>query len=184
MATSAPLTDAASNPLTASSENEPARSSIATVLIAMLAGAVIASMGFGGALYYLARSGRLSVRRASVLKSVAPVDVRTHLLMLDPLLVNLADESESTYVRLSITLQMEDAAAAKESRAANSKNSDDAIAAIRDTALTVLGRQTANALLAPEGKERLKAELLKALNQQNPDLKVKKILFTDFLVQR
>lgn len=124
------------------------------------------------------------MQKDSVSKGMASVDAPTHLLVLDPLLVNLADEGESTYVKLSITLQVEDSLANKDSKAASNKSGDDVIATVRDTALTVLGQQTANELLVPYGKVHLKAELLKALNERNPSLKVKKILFTDFLVQR
>ena len=107
-----------------------------------------------------------------------------HLLSLDPLLVNLADEGASTYLRVSLTLQVADAATKKDPSAKGDKSGDDAMASVRDTALTVLGRQTAEGLLAPDGKERLKAELKKALNEHNADLKVSKIFFTEFLVQR
>jgi flagellar FliL protein len=106
------------------------------------------------------------------------------LLALGPLLVNLADQGESTYLRLSITLQVEDPTATKGSKDASNKSSDDEIAAVRDTALAVLGQQTADSLLASSGKEDLKVELLKALNEHDHEMKVKKILFTDFLVQR
>lgn len=150
----------------------------------MVAGAAISSAAFGGALYYLARSGRLSLHKGAVSKSVSNVDIRTHLLALDPLLVNLADPDGSTYARLSITLEVEGSATAEGSKKSGDKGGDDEVAAVRDTALTVLGQQTANDLLAAHGKEDLKAELLKAFNQNNPGIKVRKILFTDFLVQR
>jgi len=61
---------------------------------------------------------------------------------------------------------------------------DDAVAAVRDTVLTVLGRQTAEELSTAVGKEHLKTELKAALAEHNSDLKVKDIFFTDFLVQR
>jgi flagellar FliL protein len=48
----------------------------------------------------------------------------------------------------------------------------------------VLGRQTADGLLAADGKEHLKTELKSALVEHNADLKVKDVFFTDFLVQR
>lgn len=150
----------------------------------MLIGAAIASLGFGGVLYYLSRSGRLSIRRSAVVKPGPPVETAVHLLALDPLLVNLADEGASTYLRLSLTLQVADAPAKKDSGVKGDKSGDDAMAAVRDTALTVLGRQTAEGLLAPDGKELLKAELKEALNEHNADLKVSKIFFTEFLVQR
>jgi flagellar FliL protein len=58
------------------------------------------------------------------------------------------------------------------------------VAAVRDTVLMVLGRQTADGLLAVDGKEHLKSELKAALSERNTDLKVKDVFFTDFLVQR
>ena len=75
-------------------------------------------------------------------------------------------------------------AAAKDEKGKDAKGADDTGAAVRDTVLTVLGRQTAEGLLAADGKEHLKAELKTALSEHNADLKVKDIFFTDFLVQR
>jgi flagellar FliL protein len=153
------------------------------VLIWALIGASIASLAFGGVLWYLLHSGRLSMR-AAVATRALPVALGTHLLVLDPLIANLADESGSSYLRVSMTLQVEDAAAKKDSAKKASSGGDDAMAAIRDTALSVLGRQTTENLLAPEGKEDLKVELKRALAEHDADLKVKQIFFTDFLVQR
>ena len=48
----------------------------------------------------------------------------------------------------------------------------------------VVGRQTAEGLLAPEGKEHLKKELRVALAEHNPELKVLDLYFIDFLVQQ
>ena len=58
------------------------------------------------------------------------------------------------------------------------------VAEVRDTVLAVLGRQTADGLLAADGKGRLKVELKAALAEHNRDLKVMDVFFTDFLVQR
>jgi flagellar FliL protein len=123
------------------------------------------------------------MRAASATRAL-PAALGTHLLVLDPLLANLADEGGSSYLRVSMTLQVEDAAAKKDSAKKGSNSGDDAMAAIRDTALTVLGKQTTEGLLAPEGKEHLKAELQQALAERDADLKVKQIFFTDYLVQR
>jgi flagellar FliL protein len=185
MATSSPLPEvAASSPTANSAVPGSGRRSIASLLVAVVAGAAIASAVFGGALYCLARPGRLSLRKSAASKSLATAEIPTHLLVLDPLLVNLADSDGSTYAKLSITLQVEDALTAKDSKKSSTKSGDDEVAAVRDTALTVLGQQTADNLLSPHGKEDLKTELLKQFNQNNPGIKVKKILFTDFLVQR
>jgi flagellar basal body-associated protein FliL len=42
----------------------------------------------------------------------------------------------------------------------------------------------ADALLAPDGKQEFKDEILHALQDRVPDLGVKEVYFTDFLVQR
>ncbi len=115
-------------------------------------------------------------------ESAAPVE--THLMVLDPLLVNLADEGGAAYLRLSLVLRVTDTATRKDSKARVDKSDDAAMDAVRDTALTVLGRQTSDSLLAPDGKERLKTELKRSMAQHNPNLKITDLFFTDFLVQR
>ena len=67
----------------------------------------------------------------------------------------------------------------------DSKSGKDAdAAAVRDTALAVLGGRPSEGLLATDGKERLKAELKAAIAEHNPELKVTDLFFTEFLVQR
>ena len=115
-------------------------------------------------------------------------------MVLEPILVNLADEGGHAYLRLGLTLDVEGNAAgpeagqdAKDSK--DSKDAKDAKApseqdlAVRDTVLAVLGQQTSAWLLGPDGKEHLKIELKEALAKHNADLKVKSVYFTDFLVQ-
>lgn len=182
MATSIPVADA---DVLSSSSALPAADRLPRkpILIAVLAGVVIASIGFGGGFYYLLHSGRLLIKGRPA-KAAPVVVVNTHMVALDPLLVNLADEGGSAYLRVSMTLQVEDEAVKKGAEAKNDKAGNDAVAGVRDTALAVLGRETAEDLLAPDGKERLKAELKQSLAEHNADLKVKQIFFTDFLVQR
>jgi flagellar protein FliL len=115
--------------------------------------------------------------------------VSARSIALEPMLVNLADGSGSSYLRVSMTLKVADSAdkkgaKAKDDKGQTDKASEDGVAAIRDTVLSVLGRQTSDGLLAVDGKERLKAELRRALNERNSDLKVLDVFVTDFLVQR
>jgi flagellar protein FliL len=77
-----------------------------------------------------------------------------------------------------------DIAEGEGSKTKEDKAASDAVASVRDTTLMVLGRQTADGLLAIDGKEHLKAELKKAFAEHNADLKVMDVFFTDFLVQR
>ena len=139
-------------------------------------------------MYYLAHTGRLSMQGVTAQKTEAVGPVTTHAMVLEPLLVNLADAGGSSYLRVALTLRVAEAAdkkgKAKDEKGKDDKGAEDAVAAVRDTVLTVLGRQTADGLLAADGKEHLKAELKSAIAEHNPDLKVKDVFFTDFLVQR
>ena len=58
------------------------------------------------------------------------------------------------------------------------------MATIRDSILTVLAQCTSDQLLTPEGKAKLKADLLNALNRDVPELRAREVYFTEFLVQR
>jgi flagellar FliL protein len=158
------------------------------LLIAVVVGVVIATLGVGGVVYYLAHTGRLPVQGTAQKTEVIAL-ATTHAMALEPLLVNLADAGGSSYLRVALTLRVADGAAKKGAKAdaekgKDDKGAEDAVAAVRDTVLTVLGRQTADGLLAADGKEHLKTELKAALAEHNADLKVKDVFFTDFLVQR
>jgi len=163
-----------------------ARFPVVPLLIAVVVGVVIATLGVGGLVYFLAHTGRLPVLGGAAQKIETAAPSATHALVLEPLLVNLADAGGSSYLRTSLTLRIADAAdkKANNEKSKNAKGTDDAVAAVRDTVLTVLGRQTADGLLAADGKEHLKTELKSALAEHNADLKVKDVFFTDFLVQR
>jgi flagellar FliL protein len=119
-------------------------------------------------------------------KPAAVLPVATHAMVLEPLLVNLADAGGSSYLRVALTLRVTDVSGGKSSKVKDekSKGADEDVAAVRDTVLTVLGRQTADGLLADDGKDHLKAALKAALAEHNADLKVVDVFFTDFLVQR
>jgi flagellar FliL protein len=186
------LAGASPSPSVPAPASAPAEAKVPVVplLIAVAAGVVIATLGLTGAAYYLARTGRLPMQAgAAAQKTEAAVPVTTHAMVLEPLLVNLADSSGSSYLRVAMTLRMADAAdkrgsKAKEEKGRDDKGADDTVAEVRDTVLTVLGRQTADGLLSVDGKGRLKAELKAALAEHYSDLKVTDIFFTDFLVQR
>jgi len=102
------------------------------------------------------------------------------ILHLESFVVNLADPEENCFLRVGIDLGLENPLPAE------GKGGEGAvpIARVRDCILAVLSNWRSDALLAPEGKQKLKAELLGALRQRAPELGVREIYFTDFLVQR
>jgi flagellar FliL protein len=103
------------------------------------------------------------------------------VLHLESFVVNLADPEENHFLRVGIDLGLGTPLPAKEG-----KEGDGVVptARVRDCILGVLSTWHSDALLAPDGKEKLKAELLAALRQREPDLGVKEVYLTDFLVQR
>ena len=177
------------SPLAAAATPVAAKFPLIPLLIAVVLGVVVATLGVGGVVYYLVRTGRLPGREGAAHRTEAAAPGATHAMVLDPLLVNLADAGGSSYLRIAMTLRVADAAEGKDAKPREEKPKDgkensDAVASVRDTMLTVLGQQTADHLLAVDGKEELKKELKSALAERNADLKVMDVFFTDFLVQR
>lgn len=99
---------------------------------------------------------------------------------LEPFVVNLADAEENRFLRIGIDLGLENPVSAK----GQGGEGEVPTARIRDCILGVLSTWHSDALLAPEGKQKLKDELVHALRARVPELGVREIYFTDFLVQR
>ncbi len=165
------------------------------LLLVIVVAVLISVLVLAGAIYFLAKSGRLGAVTAASLsvpgvsKAETVAEPPTHAMVLEPMVVNLADEGGKTYLRLGLTLRVMDPAVkkgekAKEEQPKEPKEISDADAAVRDMALEVLGRQTTEKLLAPDGKEQLKKELKAEITRQYPELRVKEVFFTEFLVQR
>ena len=179
---------ATSSPIVPGASVEPVKLPVVSLMVAVVVGIVVATAGVSGVVYLLARSGHLPMPAVTVAKPEPSGPNTTRALVLDSLLVNLADNGRSAYLRVGMTLRVADVAekggAKKDDKAVDNKMSKDVEAAVRDTALTVLGRQTSEGLLAPDGKEKLKAELKAAMAKHNADLKIEDLFFTEFLVQR
>jgi flagellar FliL protein len=103
------------------------------------------------------------------------------ILHLEPFVVNLADPEESRFLRVGIDLGLEKPLPGKEGKGGEG---DVPAARIRDCILYVLSTWRSDALLATDGKQKLKDEILRALEDRVPELGVKEVYFTDFLVQR
>ncbi len=170
----------------------PSKIPIASLVVAIVAGVLLSVLALAGMGFYLLKSGRIALPSST---ASTPVKVEsaplpsTHALMLEPLVVNLADEGGKSYLRLGLTLRVEDeeskdAKKPKEEKPKQPAGPSEAEAAVRDTVLIVLGGHTSVDLLAPDGKERLKKELKASIQSHDPNLKLNDIFFTEFLVQR
>lgn len=167
--------------------SDPVKLPMMPLLAAVVLGVVVSTVAVGGFLYYMLRSGKLPIRTTAAPAAPAALPAKTHMTTLEPLLVNLADASGTSFLKIGLTLEVADPdeKAQKESKGEGAKPAGrEADAAVRDTALTILGRETSEQLLAPGGKEHLKKELKDALADRHPEIKVADLFFTEFLVQR
>jgi flagellar FliL protein len=99
---------------------------------------------------------------------------------LEPFLVNLADADGDRFLRVGIDLGLE----REPEQHGRTGEIETPLARTRDTILTILTTCKADALLTPTGKAQLKDDLIKALRDRTPDLGVREVYFTEFLVQR
>src|SRR5579875_1749298 len=74
---------------------------IKPLLLAVFAGVAVAALLGAGGGYWLVRSGKLSIQGAASAKQALTAPVPTHVVMLDPLVVNLADSDGNAYLRVT-----------------------------------------------------------------------------------
>ena len=92
---------------------------------------------------------------------------------LETFVVNLSG-GERAYLRVGIALGLSQAPARKENVP---------VAMVRDTILSILSAAKPDEMAEPEGKNKLKNEILQALKDRAPQLGVEDVYFTEFLVQ-
>lgn len=94
---------------------------------------------------------------------------------LDPFLANLADETSSRYLKMSLQVEFVDA----EPPAAF----DARLPQIRDVILTLVTSKTFADIRTAEGKERLREDVIDRINHVLAQDAVKSVYFTEFIVQ-
>jgi flagellar basal body-associated protein FliL len=160
-----------------------------TIIVAVAAVAVIGA-GFG-AWRFIPRTQAPAEKGSTASKDIDGDEKPRHkskkrpqvksVMHLESFVVNLTGQDESGYLRVGIDLGCDVEESGGEGE---KKKGDGSTAIIRDTVLTVLGRSKASDLLTPEGKEKLKKELVEALDERLPDLGILEVYFTEFIVQR
>ena len=97
------------------------------------------------------------------------------MVNLDPFIVNIIDEEESRYLKAAITLELNTPEGAAEI--------SQRMAQVKDAILLLVGNKTFGELQDLQGKIQLRAELINRLNSVLLKGKIKRIYFTDFVVQ-
>ncbi len=96
-------------------------------------------------------------------------------LALEPFLVNLADTDEIRFVKTTFQLGL-----AEEPK---EEIKGPAIAAMRDSIISLLSSKTAEQILSPQGKDKLREEIRSRVNAITPEAKVLEVYIVDFVVQ-
>ena len=144
-----------------------------TTALVLLSGA-----GFGGWWTFL------RPRPADSADQSKATSART-VLPLESFTVNLADAEEGRFLRATLSLGVDGqlpSGGKGESKAP--ETSVVSMATIRDSILSVLTTCKSADLLTPDGKAKLKADLINSLNHDVPALQAREVYFTEFLVQR
>lgn len=140
----------------------------ATTIIAVLLTLVLSATGF------FLWTRHTTAQAAPGHSSTAPVAV----LHLETFTLNIDDPEQRTYLRVGIDLGLDHDP--KEDKGTASTPT----AVIRDAILNVLMATKPQDVTTVDGKRKLKEQILSALKERVPDLGVREIYFTEFLVQR
>lgn len=154
----------------ATTEATPAPKKKSKLPLIIVAVVVLAGLGAGG--HFLMRAHGAQKQDAAA----DSTDVKS-VLHLESFVVNLQGTQDNGYLRLGVDLGL-----GVEMKEGDKQSPS--MGKLRDTILTVLGTRTVDELLTPQGKEKLKADMLQAINDRVPEIKCQEIYFTEFLVQR
>jgi flagellar FliL protein len=132
----------------------------------------------GGSAWLVVQHGRADAAPAATPGDSGAPKFVVHL---DGFTVNLADLEETHFLRVTMDLGLDHLPGGSEKDGAGHGLP---VARIRDSILKVLTMCKADPLLTPEGKTQLKKNLLDSLNRDAPELGVRDVYFTEFLVQR
>ncbi len=148
----------------------------AGVLVLLAGGGVTAFMLLGGdkpapqaAASGTAGGGTLAANPAGQAEVIGP------MVDIEPFIVNILDQDGTRYLKAAITLEMADAKAVE--------TVNQRMPQLRDAILLLIGNKTFNELSDLQGKLQLRSELLDRLNKILSNGSVRKIYFTDFVVQ-
>jgi flagellar FliL protein len=115
------------------------------------------------------------VAKGSVPSSQSRSEVKS-TLPLEPFLVNLADKDEIRFVKATFHLGLEE-------KSGEGAKDPVSMAAMRDTIISILSSKTSDQILTIEGKDKLREEIRKRLNDIAPKMRIQEIFIVDFVVQ-
>lgn len=147
-------------------------------LIIIIAAAVVLLIGIGVGVFMF-MGGEEEVEKISPEQEQAALAMQAQqvgpMVNIDTFIVNIIDDEESRFLKAAITLELTTPEGAAES--------SERMPQIKDAILLLVGNKTFSELQDLQGKIQLRAELINRINSVLLKGKVKRIYFTDFVVQ-
>lgn len=134
---------------------------------------IILAGGFVGWKFFLHKEGDTGTAAATV--EHGKEVVQGHIVPLDPFVVNLAEPSEVTYLKITLNLEVESENASVEIQTKMPQ--------IRDAILMLLTSKTAEDVKDTGGKLKLQDDMVARINHFIQTGKVKAVYFTEFVMQ-
>lgn len=125
---------------------------------------VLCAAAGGGVFYFRKAQKKAPTPEPNKVRAVVHLDTFT---------VNLSDPATRSYLRLGVDLGV----------SREEKSSEIPMALVRDTILNDLMAAKPGDLMTIEGKRQLKEQLLRSLQQRAPEIGVREVYFTEFLMQ-
>jgi len=156
-------------------ENPAEGGSSKKLIIIIAAVVLLAIIGGGAAFFLLGDKEEKADPEAEAAAMAATAKMVGPMVTIDTFVVNILDDEENRYLKAAITLEVDAQTTADE---INSR-----LPQLQDAILLLIGNKTFGELRDMQGKMQLRAELLNRINEILSKGKVKRIYFTDFVVQ-
>ena len=170
---------------TAPVEPVKASSSLSIGKILLIAALALASSAGGGLLSFvlinraIQREARAAEKHGGETdEKVVEMLEKSAVVPLDPFVVNLADRDAARYLRIKVSLMIDDKTKLKEveeNQALQLK--------VRDVILQSLTAKTSNDLINEEGKNKLRQEIHEKISLYFREPKLVEVMFTEFVIQ-
>lgn len=156
-------------------EGKPKKSKLLLFVIIGLGTIVLAGGGFFAYSTFFASKPTAITDDLAAGKTSDPQKIIGETMAMSPFIVNLADPKGKRYLKVTIEIEFEDQTALERAQKATPK--------LRDTVIMMLTSLAFEDVMTPEGKVRIRDELLERFNQALKPDRINNIYFTEFVVQ-
>ncbi len=161
-------------------EQEEKKSGGSKLLLIIIIVLLLLLLVIGGLVAYFLLTGNNSkqqqpTQQAQKQHKVASMAQVGPIYPLDPFIVNLVSPNADRYLKCKIDLELSNQAVQKEI--------DKKLPAIRDLIIQILSSKTVEEIQTARGKEKLKEEIKRKINQMLTTGEVRNVYFTEFVIQ-